>query len=146
MFDLKHFHNFFSLLRAEFADHMDELNALDAAVGDGDLGFTVANAFAEAEIATHPEFIDLGQGFDAAARSLAESSGGAIGPLLAALFAEGGVTLAGKTKATAADIYQFFRGGLEAVKAVGGAKSGEKTMIDALEPAVSAMAFELQSV
>lgn len=140
MFDLKQLHNFFSLLRAEFANHMDELNALDASVGDGDHGFTVAGAFAAAEAATRPEFTDLGQGFDAAAQSLAESSGGAIGPLLAAFFAEGGVTLTGKTKATTADIYQFFNGGLEAVKAVGGAKPGEKTMIDALEPAVSAMA------
>ena len=128
------------MLRAELTDHRDELNALDSAVGDGDHGFTVAAAFAAAEAATRSEFSDLGQGFDAAAQSLAENSGGAIGPLLAAFFAEGGVTLSGKTEATATDLYQFFRDGLEAVKSVGGAKPGQKTMIDALAPAVSAMA------
>jgi len=140
VFDLERFHNFFALLRAELTERTDELNALDTAVGDGDHGFTVAAAFVAAETATRPQFSDLGQGFDAAARSLAESSGGAIGPLLAAFFAEGGVTLSGKTEATATDLYHFFQGGLEAVKSVGGAKPGQKTLIDALAPAVSAMA------
>ncbi|KAA3661544.1 MAG: dihydroxyacetone kinase subunit L, partial [Chloroflexi bacterium] len=129
----------FSLLRARFAEKMDRLNELDSAVGDGDHGHTVARAFAAVETAVLTPFSDLGTLFDAAAAALAESSGGAIGPLLASLFAEGGVVFKGESGVETAVIAQFFAGGLAAIQAVGGAKPGQKTMLDALAPAVDSL-------
>lgn len=135
----------FSLVRAELAANKEMLNELDSAVGDGDHGHTVARAFAAAETAVIAPHADLGTLFDAAAAALAESSGGAIGPLLASLFAEGGLVFKGMSEGETAVITQFFAGGLAAIQAVGGAKPGQKTMLDALAPAVETLQTHAQN-
>jgi dihydroxyacetone kinase-like protein len=139
VFDQKTFRALFALFRAKFESERDRLNELDAAVGDGDHGFTIERSFRAAEIATRTAFADLGRGFDAAAQALAENAGGAIGPLLAAFFAEGGVVFKGKQAIDLPEILAFFEGGLASVMAVGGAKQGDKTMIDAMIPAIEAL-------
>ena len=139
MFNLSDLKPLFSLLRERFEKNRDYLNALDASVGDGDHGFTMLRAFQAAERAVQSQIPDLGIGFDAVAEAMAEQTGGAIGPLLAALFAEGGVVFKDKTSAGASDWAEFFQGGLLAVQQVGEAKVGDKTMVDALSPAASAI-------
>jgi dihydroxyacetone kinase-like protein len=129
----------FSLLRERFDKKCEELNKLDAFVGDGDHGFTMSRAFRAAEISTQGHFKDIGEGFDAAAQAMAEYAGGAIGPLIAALFAEGGIVFSGKKFAGTREFIDFFKGGLQAIQDVGSAKVGEKTLVDALAPAVEAI-------
>ena len=143
MFDLAKFRNLFSILSAVFNEEREALNALDAAVGDGDHGFTVSRAFTAVMRSLPNDADDLGSLLDAAAETLAESAGGAIGPLLAAFFAEGGLLLRGKQDCTAADLAQFFAGGMKAVMQVGGAQPGQKTMLDAILPAVDALKSQL---
>jgi len=130
----------FSLLRVRFEQHRDELNELDAAVGDGDHGFTMLRAFQAAEQAAQAEFKDIGGVFDAASEAMAEQTGGAIGPLLAAFFAEGGIVFKDKITTDTHNWTTFMQGGLLAVQQVGEAKVGDKTLVDALSPAVSALA------
>ena len=139
MFELEHIPALFSLLSARYQAEQDGLNELDGTVGDGDHGDTMKRAFQAAERVTQRNFAHLGTGFDAAAAALAENAGGAIGPLLAALFAEGGVVFAEKNKIDTSEFAKFLRGGLQAVQDVGGAKVGDKTMVDALAPAVRAL-------
>lgn len=139
MFDLKKFRTLFTLLAEKFNQECQALNQLDAAVGDGDHGFTISRAFAAADHALRNDDEELGGLFDAAAEALAENAGGAIGPLLAAFFAEGGLTLRGKQTCSKEDLAAFFEGGLKAVMQVGGAEPGQKTLVDAIVPAVQAL-------
>ncbi len=139
MFKIAQFRALFTRLSVTFSEQRDRLNALDAAVGDGDHGFTVARAFSAADAALKPEneYVDIGSLLDEAAEALAENAGGAIGPLLAAFFAEGGILLKNKQECDTADLTKFFAGGLNAVMSVGGAKPGQKTLVDAIQPAVT---------
>ena len=140
MLDLDGARTLVALLRQRFAEQQGYLDALDRAVGDGDHGTTMARAWRQAEQDTaETEFDDLGMFFDAVATSVSESAGGAVGPLLAALLAEAGSTLRGKTTAGLADILQCLERGAQAISEIGGAQPGEKTLIDALLPAVEAM-------
>ncbi|TFG49733.1 MAG: DAK2 domain-containing protein [Anaerolineales bacterium] len=139
MFNVRQFGLLFSLFRERFDQKLAELNALDSAVGDGDHGFTMARTMRAAETASRAEFPDLGAGFDAVADAMAENAGGAIGPLMAALFAEGGIVFADKKEAGLEEFYSFLKGGLQAVQDVGNAQPGDKTLVDALSPAVKVL-------
>lgn len=139
MITIDQFADLFSLLRERFDDQLKELNSLDSAVGDGDHGFTMSRTMRAAEIASRGEFSDLGAGFDAVADAMANHAGGAIGPLLAALFAEGGVVFKGKKRIRLDDFSSFLSGGLTAVQEVGQAFPGDKTLVDALDSAVSVL-------
>jgi dihydroxyacetone kinase phosphoprotein-dependent L subunit len=140
MFDQRKARALFSLWRARFARQEERLNALDRAIGDGDHGTTVARAFraAERRVLTG-EFTTLGALFDAAATTLAESAGGAIGPLISALVAQGGTAFHGTTAVAMSAIVRCFEQGVDAVQAVGHAEVGDKTLLDALMPAVKAL-------
>lgn len=139
MFKLEEFSDLFSLLRERFSDREAELNQLDSAVGDGDHGFTMLRTMRAAESAAGGSFSDLGEAFDAVAESMAENAGGAIGPLLASLFAEGGLVFSGKHEISPEDFSTFLSGGLGSVKEIGLAEPGDKTLVDALEPAVETL-------
>ena len=144
MFDLITFKRLFAQLNVLFTERRADLNALDAAIGDGDHGDTMQRAMQAAAEASQGEFPDLGKGFDAVAAAIAEYAGGAIGPVLAAFFAEGGLVLAGKQSAELDDFQRFFAGGQEAVGQIGGAQIGDKTLLDALAPASQALSESKQ--
>ena len=90
MININHLGDLFSLLRERIDQEIDALNKLDSTVGDGDHGFTMSRTMRAAEQAALVKYADLGIGFDAVAEAMAEKAGGAIGPLLASLFSEGG--------------------------------------------------------
>ncbi len=130
----------FSLWRARFARQEQRLNALDRAIGDGDHGNTMARAFQAAEKRVLTEdFADLGALFDAAAATIAESAGGAIGPLISALIAQGGTAFDSATEVEMSTIVRCFELSVDAVQNVGHAEVGDKTLLDAFVPAVNAL-------
>ena len=71
--------------------------------------------------------------------ALLKAMGGASGVLFATIFISGAQTLGDKTSISSADIAEFFKVGIESVMRRGGAKPGDKTMVDALVPAAQAM-------
>jgi dihydroxyacetone kinase len=113
-----------------------ELNALDAKIGDGDTGSTMAGAARTIKngLGGMP-LADTGTAFTAISSTLSTSMGGSSGVLLAILFAAAGV--AAKDGANWAKALQA---GLAKMQHYGGAKAGDRTMIDALEPALAAFA------
>lgn len=138
--DLAGFKNLFFYLNQTFEEQAPRLNALDSAVGDGDHGDTMLRGFrAAAGTVREGTFGSISKLFDAVADTLAEETGGAIGPLLAAFFAEGGQAFSGMHSVGVPALAVFFKRGLEAVQQVGGAKPGDKTLVDALAPAVRAL-------
>ena len=137
--DLRACQSLFFHLCEVFQSKAQELNKLDSAIGDGDHGDTMARAFKAASLAAQNGYTSISALFKAVADHLAEETGGAIGPLLAAFFAEGGLVFKDLEVIETADLTDFFQLGYQAVRQVGGAHPGDKTMLDALEPAVQAL-------
>jgi dihydroxyacetone kinase len=111
------------------------LNALDAKSGDGDTGSTLATA-ARALNKAIPQLplADHTQLYRAIGLELSQTMGGSSGVLLAIFFAA-----AGDASAAGKDTVGALKAGLARVEQVGGAQLGDRTMIDALAPALDAM-------
>lgn len=109
-----------------------DLNALDAKSGDGDTGSTLATAArALIDALDRLPLADETQLYRAIGLELSQTMGGSSGVLLAIFFAA-----AGDASATGRDSIGALRAGLERVQQVGGAQPGDRTMIDALLPAL----------
>ncbi|PZQ99863.1 MAG: dihydroxyacetone kinase [Cereibacter sphaeroides] len=119
-----------SLIAAE-----SELNALDAKAGDGDTGSTLAGAARALNAALDRlPLADPTQLYRAIGMELSQTMGGSSGVLLAIFFAAAGDASAGGKSPNGA-----LQAGLDRVMQVGGAKPGDRTMIDALAPALQAL-------
>jgi dihydroxyacetone kinase len=109
-----------------------EIDALDAKVGDGDTGSTFAAAARGIE--AKRDGLPYGDGaalLRAISESLLRAAGGSSGVLLATFFAAASTSYSARPDWTAALL-----DGLDRLKALGGAREGDRTMIDALEPAL----------
>ncbi len=110
-----------------------DLNTLDAKSGDGDTGSTLATA-ARALLGALDRLplADHTQLYRAIGLELSQTMGGSSGVLLAIFFAA-----AGDASASGANAIDALRAGLDRVQQVGGARPGDRTMIDALAPALA---------
>jgi dihydroxyacetone kinase len=113
-----------------------ELNRLDSRSGDGDTGSTVAAGARSLmnRMDTLP-LADPAALFAAVGSTLATSMGGSSGVLLSIFF-----TAASKAMVDVDDVPKALLAGLERVTFYGGAKPGDRTMVDALDPALNALA------
>ncbi len=113
----------------------DDLNLLDAKSGDGDTGSTLSTASRALKGALdRMPLADLTQLFRAVGNELSQTMGGSSGVILAIFF---GAT--GDACANGQPVDKALMLGLERISQVGGAKAGDRTMIDALEPALTAL-------
>lgn len=118
-----------------FIDAESDLNALDAKSGDGDTGSTLATAAkAMIDALDRLPLADLTQLYRAIGIELSQTMGGSSGVLLAIFFAA-----AGDAAASGRDTVGALKAGLDRVQQVGGARPGDRTMIDALFPALEAL-------
>ena len=112
-----------------------DLNALDTKSGDGDTGSTLSTAArALIESLDRLPLADMTQLYRAIGLELSQTMGGSSGILLAIFFAA-----AGDASASGQDNLGALRAGLDRVQEVGGAQVGDRTMIDALCPALDAL-------
>ncbi|WP_299478264.1 dihydroxyacetone kinase subunit DhaK [uncultured Roseibium sp.] len=112
-----------------------DLNALDAKSGDGDTGSTLATAArALIKALDRMPLADLTQLYRAIGLELSQTMGGSSGVLLAIFFAA-----AGDASSSGRDSIGALKAGLDRVMQVGGAQPGDRTMIDALMPALNAL-------
>jgi dihydroxyacetone kinase-like protein len=124
----------------EMAEHRQELVALDTAIGDGDHGTNMNRGMTKAlEKLEASEPADPGAVLKTVAMTLISTVGGAAGPLYGTLFLQLGNSLAGETEIDLATFAGAWRKGLEGVQSRGKAELGDKTMVDALGPAVEAL-------
>lgn len=112
-----------------------DLNALDAKAGDGDTGSTLAGA-ARALLRKVDQLplADHAQLFRAIGEELSQTMGGSSGVLLAIFFSAAGDAAANRQELTGA-----LSAGLARLQEVGGAEQGDRTMVDALRPALDAL-------
>ncbi|MEM9147965.1 MAG: dihydroxyacetone kinase subunit DhaK [Pseudomonadota bacterium] len=112
-----------------------DLNALDAKSGDGDTGSTLATAArALIDALDRLPLADQTQLYRAIGLELSQTMGGSSGVLLAIFFAA-----AGDASASGSDAIGALKAGLDRIQQVGGAGLGDRTMIDALHPALEAL-------
>jgi len=118
------------------------LSQLDCTAGDGDHGSTMLRAMSRLEKVFPPAGpADFKAAFSDAGWSVMGADGGASSSLLGAFFLGiGEVTAAGAASWTCAELAAAFQGGLAAVRAQTKARPGDKTMMDALVPAIDALA------
>jgi dihydroxyacetone kinase-like protein len=132
----------------EMAEHRQELVRLDTAIGDGDHGTNMNRGMQKAlEKLQASEQADPGAVLKTVAMALVSSVGGAAGPLYGTLFLQMGTALAGTPEVDLVQFAAAWRAALAGVKARGKAELGDKTMIDALTPAIDALeqAADLQA-
>jgi dihydroxyacetone kinase-like protein len=124
----------------EMGEHRQELVRLDTAIGDGDHGTNMDRGMRKAlEKLDGAEQADPGTVLKTVAMALVSSVGGAAGPLYGTLFLQMGTALAGQEEVDLAGWTAAWRKGLEGVQARGKAEPGDKTMVDALIPAIEAL-------
>src|SRR5271170_3005 len=123
-----------------YLQHKDELTQLDAAIGDADHGANMARGFTavQGKLAGLKDK-DIGTIFKTVAMTLISTVGGASGPLYGTLFLQAAGSTSGKMSLTHAEFVQAMSAGLQGLMNRGKAVVGEKTMVDALVPALEAL-------
>ncbi|SFF77843.1 MULTISPECIES: dihydroxyacetone kinase subunit DhaK [Salegentibacter] len=129
------FKNAIKAVAEELISLENDLNAIDEKVGDGDAGSTFATAGKKLlEVADKLPYANTAELLITIGRILAREIGGSSGVLLSIMF-----TGAGNSYKEESNIGKALMSGLQKMKDYGGAKEGDRTMIDALQPAFSAL-------
>jgi dihydroxyacetone kinase-like protein len=128
------------LFAASMAEHRQELVRLDTAIGDGDHGTNMDRGMQKVIEKLHAgDAQDPGAVLKTVAMTLISTVGGAAGPLYGTLFLQLGNTLAGQAEVDLPAYAAAWRSAAEGVQSRGKAELGDKTMLDALLPAVDAL-------
>jgi phosphoenolpyruvate---glycerone phosphotransferase subunit DhaL len=118
----------------------DHLVQLDAAIGDGDHGINMTRGFeAVVQALGADNGSSPGRLLIIAGRTLVSTVGGASGPLWGSALRAGGRVLGDETTFDGAQLAEVLAAALASVKDLGTAALGDKTMVDALEPAVETL-------
>jgi phosphoenolpyruvate---glycerone phosphotransferase subunit DhaL len=124
----------------EIADRRAELTRLDGAIGDGDHGTNMDRGMRTVlERLDGVEGEDIGATLKAVGMALVSKVGGASGPLYGTLFMQMGSTTTGRSDLDLAGWTEALEAGVKGVQARGRAEPGDKTMVDALLPALEAL-------
>ncbi|MGW0495363.1 dihydroxyacetone kinase subunit DhaL [Streptomyces sp. NPDC003007] len=140
MLDADFFRRWMTVTAASVDREAERLTALDSPIGDADhgsnlqRGFTAVVAVLEKDAPGTP-----GAVLTLAGRQLISTVGGASGPLYGTLLRRTGKALGDAGDVSAEQLAEALRAGVDAVMTLGGAAPGDKTMIDALVPAVEAL-------
>ena len=125
---------------AVISEHRAELVRLDTAIGDGDHGTNMDRGMrAVTEKLADVDGDDIGVLLKAVGMALISKVGGAAGPLYGTLFMRMGAATAGKSELDLEAWTEALEAGLAGVQQRGKAEPGDKTMVDALLPAVEAL-------
>jgi phosphoenolpyruvate---glycerone phosphotransferase subunit DhaL len=125
---------------AAVAEHKVELVRLDTAIGDGDHGTNMDRGMKKAvEKLDGSDAGDIGADLKAVGMALVSSVGGAAGPLYGTLFLQMGTAAAGKDELDLDGWAAAVEAGIKGVQARGKAEPCDKTMLDALLPALDAL-------
>ncbi len=121
-------------------ENKDYLTQLDADIGDADHGTNMDRGFRKvAEKLPTVADKDIGNILKTVGMTLISSVGGASGPLYGTFFQRGGMAADAKEELSDEDLVVMLQGAVDGVQARGRAQPGDKTMMDALLPAMAAL-------
>jgi len=117
------------------------LTEVDSKIGDGDHGIGMSGGMEKAKeaLASKDDFATINEVFKTTGMQMLNSMGGASGVIFGSMFLGGVKGLDPITELDAEIFTKMMRASVESIKARGKAAVGDKTMVDALEPAVAAM-------
>ncbi|MFC8595113.1 dihydroxyacetone kinase subunit DhaL [Streptomyces atroolivaceus] len=140
MLDTDFFRRWMAATAAVVAREADRLTELDAAIGDADHGSNMRRGFAAVNDVLEKEPpATPGAVLTLAGRHLISTVGGASGPLYGTLLRRTGKALGDAPEVTGDQLAEALGAGVSAVAQLGGAQAGDKTMLDALLPAVEVL-------
>lgn len=138
--DNRQLKNVMKEIREVISENKEYLISLDQQNGDGDLGISMDSGFSAAvAYLENTDETDLGRLLNQCGDHFNEAAPSSLGTILA--FAMKGMarSLKGKTQADLPEMIAAMGKGLENIMAKAGSKPGEKTVLDALCPAIEAM-------
>jgi len=144
--DAAFFRAWITEIAAVVEQRRDHLTQLDAAIGDADHGVNLSRGFtavtaalAEAAVKDRTPATP-GAVLRLTGTTLISTVGGASGPLYGTAFRRAAKALGDKPSADLPDLAEALKAAVEGVRKLGAASEGDKTMVDALAPAVAAFA------
>lgn len=127
-------------IAAKLDKNKEFLSELDAIIGDGDHGINMCKGFkAVVGKLSTDEGTDVAVIMKKVGMALVSNVGGASGPLYGTAFMKAAASVGGKSEIDINDFSQMLKDALDGVKMRGRGELGDKTMIDALEPALIAI-------
>ena len=113
---------------------------LDSVVGDGDFGYSMARGF-ELVLSGWADFdrADIGTFLKKVAVTITSRIGGTSGPIWGTAFLRAGAKAGTATELTTGQVIEMLRAAVEGIKARGKSDVGDKTLLDALQPAVDVL-------
>lgn len=137
----------FDAVASMFSEKRDELCALDAAMGDGDLGLTMSKGYGAL-----PEFLrslldegDVGTMLFKGAMRMQNAVPSTMGTLMASGIMAAGKALRGKSELVPADLVTYFTHFAVGVKGRGKCELGDRTLLDAMDAAAQSASAILES-
>ncbi|MFI6937784.1 dihydroxyacetone kinase subunit DhaL [Streptomyces sp. NPDC050418] len=138
MLDAEFFRRWMTATAAAVEREATRLTDLDSPIGDADHGSNLRRGFTAVAAVLESDAPDTpGAVLVLAGRQLISTVGGASGPLYGTLLRRTGKELGDAAQVSQEQFADALRAGVDAVEKLGGASVGDKTMVDALEPAVA---------
>ena len=127
-------------MAATIVDNTEYFSQLDAVVGDGDFGYSLRSGFevVAAEIDTF-DHSSVGSVLKKVGLTISSKVGGSSGPFWGTAFLRAGITAGDRTDLAPEDLIAMLRAAVEGIQARGSASLGEKTLLDALVPAIDSL-------
>jgi dihydroxyacetone kinase-like protein len=128
-------------------DQRDYLTQLDSAIGDGDHGLNMTRGFDSVTkaLAGQDDSLPPGRLLILAGKTLVSTVGGASGPLWGMALRRAGRALGDDDEFDSSELILALDGALDGVVELGAAQLGDKTMVDALSPAVEALRHAIEA-
>ena len=129
------------------SDQCDYLTQLDSAIGDGDHGLNMRRGFDSVTkaLAGQEDSLPPGRLLIVAGKTLVSTIGGASGPLWGTALRRAGRALGDRSELEGEDLVAALDAALAGVVDLGAASPGDKTMVDALAPAVDALRHAIEA-
>ncbi|UCF96195.1 MAG: dihydroxyacetone kinase subunit L [Spirochaetaceae bacterium] len=123
-----------------FEQNKDRLNELDARIGDGDHGLSMARGFAAAARQVEEKSpATIGSALMEGGMQFNEAAGSTIGILMFSAMREAGKAVKDKIEATLSDLAEMLEAAVQGIMKRGKAQVGQKTILDSLHPALEAL-------
>lgn len=136
---------FINAVNEAVSKNKEFLTELDGVIGDADHGINMARGFSAVVQKITDADTDIGSSLKKVGMTLISTVGGASGPLYGTAFMKAGSEVIGKSTLEATDVEKMILAALNGIKDRGKAVKGEKTMIDAIEPALDAFKSALEA-
>lgn len=143
MLDARGLRELLEAMAERIRQNREWLTELDAAIGDADHGINMDKGFT-AVLERVKEDHDISKMLRDTGMVLLSTVGGASGPLYGTAFLRAAQVVAGKDRIAAADLPAVLEAALAGIKQRGRAERGEKTIVDALEPALDSLRSALE--